>query len=170
MFGGMFGVSPFSTILHLKQARRRLTVVSENRLVEGVSSSTGIDSREKSTAAAVTMVIGPAKSRITSFAGVTKKGFAPYNPKKRNQDAILMDIHEPTGSSIFGVFDGHGEEGDVVSNYYAGRLASAVFKNKQFAEGPAFALAQELETCSQRLDSGEEDGGGGRAIHCVYAT
>jgi hypothetical protein len=40
---------------------------------------------------------------------VSKKGYAPYNPRKRNQDALTMEEHRPTGTLLFGVFDGHGE-------------------------------------------------------------
>lgn len=49
-----------------------------------------------------------------SYAGFSKKGYAPYNPRKRNQDALVMAEDASTASVFFAVMDGHGEVGDKV--------------------------------------------------------
>mmetsp|Transcript_20476 Transcript_20476/g.19801 ORF Transcript_20476/g.19801 Transcript_20476/m.19801 type:complete len:570 (-) Transcript_20476:129-1838(-) len=52
-----------------------------------------------------------------TYAGKTKKGFAPNNPKKKNQDSFLMK-HDPLSSSlVIACFDGHGQFGHDVSKF-----------------------------------------------------
>lgn len=50
-----------------------------------------------------------------SYAGYSKKGYAPYNPRKRNQDALVMAEDASTASVFLAVMDGHGEVGDKVA-------------------------------------------------------
>lgn len=50
-----------------------------------------------------------------SYAGYSKKGFAAYNPRKRNQDALIMAEDASTASLFLAVLDGHGEDGDKVA-------------------------------------------------------
>lgn len=54
-------------------------------------------------------------STFFSYAGYSKKGFAPYNPRKRNQDALVMAEDPSTASLFLAVMDGHGEVGDKVA-------------------------------------------------------
>lgn len=50
-----------------------------------------------------------------SYAGYSKKGYAPCNPRKRNQDALIMAEDVSTASLFLAVMDGHGEVGDKVA-------------------------------------------------------
>ena len=50
-----------------------------------------------------------------SYFGKSQKGYAPYNPRKVNQDFMLMKEDSNTKSVILGAFDGHGEHGHCVS-------------------------------------------------------
>ena len=43
------------------------------------------------------------------------QGFAPYNPRKKNQDALVMAEDARTGTLFLVVLDGHGEAGDKVA-------------------------------------------------------
>lgn len=52
---------------------------------------------------------------MRSYAGFSKKGYAPYNPRKHNQDAIIMAEDASTGSLFLAVMDGHGEVGEKVA-------------------------------------------------------
>ena len=52
---------------------------------------------------------------VNSYGGFSKKGYAPYNPKKKNQDALVMAEDPKTRSLLLSVLDGHGEDGDKVS-------------------------------------------------------
>lgn len=49
------------------------------------------------------------------YAGKSQKGYVPYNPRKVNQDYLLMREDEATHTLILGTFDGHGEHGHCVS-------------------------------------------------------
>ena len=57
-------------------ARRRLSVMSDNTLIEGVD---GISMDEKGSSE------GKSGTVIREYSGVSKKGYAPYNPRKKNQ-------------------------------------------------------------------------------------
>ena len=50
-----------------------------------------------------------------SYFGKSQKGYAPYNPRKVNQDFMLMKEDFGTKSVILGTFDGHGEHGHCIS-------------------------------------------------------
>ena len=42
-------------------------------------------------------------------------GYVPFNPHKVNQDWMLIREDKVTGTLVLGVFDGHGEHGQCVS-------------------------------------------------------
>ena len=130
----------------LRGARRRLSVVSDNKLVEGVAHLGDVGDREVRSKRT--------EHVINMYAGVCKKGYAPYNPRKKNQDAILMDEHADTGSIFFAVFDGHGEAGDLVSHFFTDRLASRVFANSRFRTDPNRAVADETARLERALLAG----------------
>jgi hypothetical protein len=131
----------------LRTARRRLSVVSDNKLVEGLS-ALGIKDFDGAAGSQA-----PTNS-YKRFYGVTKKGYAPYNPRKRNQDSLMMAEHKDTHSLLVGVFDGHGEAGDLVSRYFTDRLPAALYKNPLFASDPTQALVEELDKIEQLLLTG----------------
>ena len=70
---------------------------------------------------------------VTDYAGISKKGHAPYNPRKKNQDALIMTDHEPTNTLVMCVLDGHGEHGDAVSNAFREQLAAEMFNHPEWA-------------------------------------
>jgi len=70
---------------------------------------------------------------ISEFFGKSEKGYAPYNPRKSNQDVYEWAVDPKTGSLLFVVMDGHGEFGHKVSQFL-----KALFPKTLFAE-PAFA-------------------------------
>jgi len=130
----------------LRGARRRLSVVSDNKLIEGIATIGAVESEE-------TLARAP-ETVVKSYAGLSKKGYAPYNPRKRNQDAILMEEHAASGTLIFGVFDGHGEAGDLVSHYFTDRITGRIVKHPKWAADPGVAIAEELHTLEQALLAG----------------
>ena len=132
----------------LAMARRRLSVVSDNKLVEGLDgmSTTG-DGQE----------VQVGNLAIGGYAGISKKGYAPYNPRKKNQDSLVMEFHEETNSLLLCVFDGHGEAGDGVSQYFKTHYPIALFGHSNFAptgnreediEGIKKAMATSIATYS----------------------
>jgi serine/threonine protein phosphatase PrpC len=117
--------------------------VSDNKLIEGIATLGAVE-KESTVGRETTHV-------VKAYAGVSKKGYAPYNPRKRNQDALLMEEDEKTRTLLFGVFDGHGEAGDLVSHFFTDRLASRVFRNSKFASKPLDVVCSEIATLERSL-------------------
>jgi serine/threonine protein phosphatase PrpC len=127
----------------LRGTRRRLSVVSDNKLIEGIATIGAVDSEDT--------IVKASDTVVKAYAGVSKKGYAPYNPRKRNQDALLMEEHRPSGSIIFGVFDGHGEAGDLVSHYFSERMTSRLVAHPRWMSNPGQSLAEEVHTLESAL-------------------
>lgn len=109
----------------IKQVRRRLSVVSDNALIEGLEAlSTNDDAAS-----------GGGGGFISSYAGVSKKGYAPYNPKKKNQDRLIMAEDGESGALMLAVFDGHGEAGHLVSDQFKQNYANEVFASDEYKAG-----------------------------------
>ena len=85
----------------------RHQVQSDNKFVEGVESLSigGGKGRRRSS---VTIREGEPGSHIERLHGVSKKGYAPYNPRKKNQDALHMLEDTTTGTQAILVLDGPG--------------------------------------------------------------
>jgi hypothetical protein len=88
---------------------------------------------------------------VNSYGGYSKKGYAPYNPKKRNQDALVMAEDPMTRSLFLCVMDGHGEDGDKVSQHIKGKLSNYLFKHKDFATDVPAAIAECLARCEAEV-------------------
>lgn len=114
----------------LKQARRRLSVMSDNKLIEGMD---GVNLDTATEAAPESGGSSSGGFIVNSYGGYSKKGYAPYNPKKKNQDALVMAEDPKTRSLLLAVLDGHGEDGDKVAQFIKSKLANGLFKHKDFA-------------------------------------
>ncbi|CAM9840851.1 unnamed protein product, partial [Ectocarpus fasciculatus] len=110
----------------LNATRRRLSVMSDNKLVEGMD-AVAIDNEDQIAAG------GSAGFIVNSYGGYSKKGYAPYNPKKKNQDALIMAEDPATRSLLLCVLDGHGEDGDKVAQAIKAKFADMLFKHRDFA-------------------------------------
>jgi serine/threonine protein phosphatase PrpC len=128
----------------LVKTRRRLSVVSDNKLVEGLS---GLHTGEEETSGAA----GGGKHWVTGYAGVSKKGYAPYNPRKKNQDILIMQEDEATGTLLLAVFDGHGEAGDGVSQFFRAQLPPTLFAHPEFPNTPTYEGKRAPKTGEQSL-------------------
>eukprot|EP01039_Chlorochromonas_danica_P008557 gene8557-9430_t len=128
----------------LKQARRRLSVMSDNKLVEGFD-NVNLDAEEDVVANNSNGFI------VNSYGGYSKKGYAPYNPKKKNQDALIMAEDPKTRSLLFCVMDGHGEDGDKVSQSIKSKFANYLFKHKDFATDIKAALSDVIARCEAEV-------------------
>ena len=73
------------------QQRKRLSVVSTSQAVEGIGD--GIEELRVSSSAEAGK---KACTIITEAFEATKKGYAPYNPRKKNQDAVLRCVLNAT--------------------------------------------------------------------------
>ena len=81
---------------------------------------------------------------IKRYAGCSKKGYAPYNPRKQNQDSILMEEDTKTGALFLATLDGHGEAGDLVSQHFTKRLKDEVFGHPDWPSNPGKIMTQAL--------------------------
>jgi len=131
----MTSKSPIDTSQPIHNARRRLSVVSDNKLVEGFE-SVGLNEKGEDNATETTKPTNSSSSGfvVNSYGGYSKKGYAPYNPKKKNQDALIMAEDPKTRSLVFCVMDGHGEAGDKVSQAIKSKFSKDLFEHKSFQD------------------------------------
>ena len=64
---------------------------------------------------------------------MSKKGHAPYNPRKKNQDALVMADDPATNTLVLCVLDGHGEHGDAVAGSFREQLAAEMFNHPSWS-------------------------------------
>ncbi len=93
---------------------------------------------------------------MNSYGGYSKKGYAPYNPKKKNQDALIMAEDPKTRSLLFCVMDGHGEDGDKVSQNIKSKFANYLFKHRDFATDIQAALTDVIARCETEVLRGKK--------------
>uniref|UniRef100_A0A7R9UEX3 PPM-type phosphatase domain-containing protein n=1 Tax=Pinguiococcus pyrenoidosus TaxID=172671 RepID=A0A7R9UEX3_9STRA len=137
----------------LAQARRRLSVVSDNELVEGVA-EVQIEEDTKLEVQVQKVQSEPQEETafiISQYAGMSKKGYAPYNPRKKNQDSLVMAEDPDTQSLVLVVMDGHGENGDLVSRFLKATIPDTLFSHELFATDIEKAVEDTLEVCEARL-------------------
>ena len=97
---------------------------------------------------------------MNSYGGYSKKGYAPYNPKKKNQDALIMAEDPKTRSLLFCVMDGHGEDGDKVSQNIKSKFANYLFKHRDFATDIKAAMTEVVARCETEVLRGKISGEG----------
>lgn len=88
---------------------------------------------------------------INSYGGYSKKGYAPYNPRKKNQDALVMAEDPKTRSLLLCVMDGHGEDGDKVSQNIKSKFVNYLFNHKDFAGDIKASLTEVVARCESEL-------------------
>jgi hypothetical protein len=82
---------------------------------------------------------------------VSKKGHAPYNPRKKNQDSLIMADDPTTNSLILAVLDGHGEHGDYVSAWFRDQLISEMFNHPSWTTNLQVACADAIAKVERDL-------------------
>jgi hypothetical protein len=119
------------------QQRRRLSVQAMNGEVD-VSAKPTSYSEEVSTVAEGLNI----SKQFYQTAARSKKGFVPYNSRKQNQDAMLVreNLNGNSDISVYGVFDGHGEFGELVSGYCRDHLPSFLEQEQTLTSDPVAAL------------------------------
>ena len=88
---------------------------------------------------------------ITEFHGISKKGHAPYNPRKKNQDSLIMREEPSTNSMIFCTLDGHGEHGDHVSAWFRDRLVKEMSSHSAWVSNMKLAVADAIAKVEKDL-------------------
>lgn len=88
---------------------------------------------------------------VTEYSGVSKKGHAPYNPRKKNQDALIMADDPSTNTLVLCVLDGHGEYGDAVSQTFREQLVYEMFEHPAWATHLKQAVADAIHRVERDL-------------------
>lgn len=88
---------------------------------------------------------------VKNFSGLTKKGHAPYNPRKKNQDAMIMLEDASTNTLILCVLDGHGEQGDSVASFFRDDLASEMITHPSWKTDVKEATAAAIHKLEQAI-------------------
>mmetsp|Transcript_819 Transcript_819/g.1413 ORF Transcript_819/g.1413 Transcript_819/m.1413 type:complete len:282 (+) Transcript_819:126-971(+) len=119
----------------ISKIRRRLTVQGDSETLDG---GTLADLRASKAKAAPPVDQTEdhhlhLRCAVTEYSGVSKKGHAPYNPRKKNQDALIMADDPATNTLILCVLDGHGEHGDGVSAQFRDQLAMEMMSHPCWA-------------------------------------
>lgn len=125
-----------------QKMRRRLTVTGASDTIDGVSKLSVSDKGNNDSGTK----FRPAafNGAVTEYSGVSKKGHAPYNPRKKNQDALIMKVDPTTNTLILCVLDGHGEHGDGVSLTFKEQLASEMINHQSWATDVKKAAADAI--------------------------
>jgi hypothetical protein len=128
------------------QIRRRMTLFGAETNLDGLGDSVA-QGRRQSQAQHQSLMsqrgglgvpraggAAPTRNVLTSFDGESRKGYHPHNPRKVNQDRMVIERH-PSGAVMLCVFDGHGQFGHDVSSYMKRHFPAAVFSHPSFAAG-----------------------------------
>jgi len=138
--------------------RRRLTVTGASENIDGEAEQEPTPEVEK-IVATKTKLQEAVRCAVTEYSGVSKKGHAPYNPRKKNQDALIMADDPQTNSLILCVLDGHGEHGDAVSTTFRDQLVSEMTNHPSWATNlqeactDAIAKVEKAMLRNYRIDS-----------------
>lgn len=88
---------------------------------------------------------------VSEYHGVSKKGHAPYNPRKKNQDSLIMKEEPMTNSLILCTLDGHGEHGDHVSAWFRDRLVKEMSGHPSWVNDMKLAIAESIAKVEKDL-------------------
>lgn len=148
-----------------QKMRRRLTVTGSSGAIENIDGRTESKECLPEMAEAVTKErerrrpTAVTKCAVSAYSGVSKKGHAPYNPRKKNQDALIMAEDPHTGSLILCVLDGHGEHGDSISQTFRDQLTVEMMNHPTWetdlkkATADAIAKVERNMLRNYRIDS-----------------
>lgn len=81
---------------------------------------------------------------VSRLYGVSRRGYAPYDRTKRNQDALCVVKDEKMDTQAILVLDGHGEHGEHVSRRFADRFLDTVTAHPLWATNIERACREEL--------------------------
>lgn len=139
-----------------QKMRRRLTVTGSTGAQEHIdgrveSKESIPDAPEQPPAKEPAKATGQVTCAVTEYSGVSKKGHAPYNPRKKNQDALIMVDDPKTQSLVLCVLDGHGEHGDGVSQTFRDQLPTEMFDHPDWATNHQKATAEAIAKVERQL-------------------
>lgn len=168
------------------KVRRRLSVVGGAKMDGITHKMSGLGDENAASAAQQATAMTNATNALGGggiggcyhlSAELSKKGYAPYNPGKVNQDSVVN--FEQEGFTFYGALDGHGEFGHKVSQYLVKEFEAsmrACIAKGAFTTGPGEVakrmseqlLSDEAFLNSQRCSINTEFSGTTLTIGCLY--
>jgi len=124
-----------------QKIRRRLTVTGASDTIDGVSKLSVSETSIKGDGICTSSTI---RCAVNEYAGMSKKGHAPYNPRKNNQDALIMTDDASTNTLILCALDGHGEHGDAVACAFRDQLAGQMMAHPKWTTDVKVAAADAI--------------------------
>jgi serine/threonine protein phosphatase PrpC len=143
-----------------QKMRRRLTVTGSSGQVENIDGRTESKDYEEEVIPQQQQKVFKQEQQqqfdnnrcaVTEYSGVSKKGHAPYNPRKKNQDALIMADDPRTNSIVFCVLDGHGEHGDSISQTFRDQLTVEMFNHPSWAGDLKIAAAEAIAKVERNM-------------------
>jgi len=85
---------------------------------------------------------------------LSQKGYVPYNKKKVNQDRAIIKyaLKDDVDISLFGVFDGHGEVGHLVSQFVIDQLPIFLAKETNLKTKPDECITRACANMCAQLE------------------
>lgn len=133
-----------------QKMRRRLTVTGASETIDGGVQKNHVE-EEAPKVAKKNKLQAAVRCAVTEYSGVSKKGHAPYNPRKKNQDAIIMADDPHTNTLVLCVLDGHGEHGDAVSLTFREQLVVEMFNHPAWATDLKQACADAIAKVERNM-------------------
>lgn len=130
----------------LKSIRRRLTISGSGANIDG-GASTGNAAGSRNPNG----FLPDFDCAVTECSGVSKQGRAPYNPNKKNQDALIMHSDPSTNTLILCVLDGHGEHGDNVAKEFEANLAELMIDHPSWKADVKVAAQSAIDEIEKKL-------------------
>ncbi|KAG1657206.1 hypothetical protein FOA52_008239 [Chlamydomonas sp. UWO 241] len=105
------------------------------------------------TSEGVQSVTFPTSGFAIKYAYCTLRGLYPDSPDKANQDSLcaLPQFGGDSEQILFGVFDGHGEYGDVVSQFARDKVPENLLANTHFVVSPETAYMRAMVATNLQL-------------------
>jgi len=121
------GPEPVKTVGKARSVARRSSIkantsgMGTKKILNDRSSMISLETHESRNKIAV---VGETMRFTMTYHSVCQRGYYPSSPNKANQDSFLIceNVLNDANCHLFGVFDGHGEFGDLCSHYSADQV------------------------------------------------
>jgi len=130
----------------LAKIRRRLTVTGASNNIDG-----GISKLSVNDAPNPNILHSKVQCAVNEYSGISHKGHAPYNPRKKNQDALIMTDDAETNTLVLCVLDGHGEHGDSVAISFQNHLAREMINHPAWKLDVKTAAAEAIDKIEKNV-------------------
>jgi serine/threonine protein phosphatase PrpC len=136
----------------VKQQRRRLSVTPKQ---VGDIDEVGFQRTESQAKYNVGSTPGVDLESGPDFCAISCKGYVPYNRKKQNQDCFFMEsnLHPVQEIKLYGVCDGHGEFGHLVSDFVKQNIGSQLKLQSNLVTQPELAIKEAFKQVCTDLDA-----------------